>query len=253
MNQLLRKVRIALTPRDRLLKSRLSNGAVVYGKNRTGFGGRGVFVSGDALEPELEHLERYLDAEGVFIDVGANTGVYALKAARHYNGRGIVIAIEPFIDVLATLSYSVQRNRFKNVRLRNFAVSSKTEEVVFWMNFGRPHSFSLKQREEDAHCLSVEAVALDDLFAWEHLDRLDFLKIDAEGAEADILAGARNIIATCRPIVLMEVNIEEARFQEPGYSIFQAPNSPNQIYIPDESSKIGVPQQLGWAQIGHSN
>ena len=40
----MRKVRVALTPRNRLLKSKLANGAIVCGQNRPGFGGRGVYI-----------------------------------------------------------------------------------------------------------------------------------------------------------------------------------------------------------------
>ncbi len=121
MSVFLRKIRVALTPRTWLLKTTLSNGAVIYGKNQAGFGGRGIFIFRDALEPELEHLDQLLPPEGVLIDVGANTGVYSLKAAKHFGPKGIVVAIEPFPDVLATLLHSVQANAFTNVRLRNFS------------------------------------------------------------------------------------------------------------------------------------
>jgi hypothetical protein len=100
MSVFLRKIRVAVTPKTWLLKTTLSNGAVVFGKNRAGFGGRGIFIFRDALEPELEHLDQLLPAEGVLIDVGANTGVYSLKAAKHFSQKGVVVAIEPFPDVL---------------------------------------------------------------------------------------------------------------------------------------------------------
>ena len=81
--QILRMMRVALTPRRQLLAARLSNGAIVYGRNRAGYGGRGVYVYRDAIEPELERLDALLPRTGVFIDVGASTGIYALKAAKH--------------------------------------------------------------------------------------------------------------------------------------------------------------------------
>jgi hypothetical protein len=84
MKTFLRKVRMALTPRSFLLKSKLSGGVVVLGQNRKGSGGRSVYLSRDSIEPQLEHLERLLGSLGsdpVFVDVGASTGIYALKAA----------------------------------------------------------------------------------------------------------------------------------------------------------------------------
>lgn len=249
INTWLRKMQIALAPKESLLKATLSNGAIVYGKNRPGFGGRGIYLYRDAIEPEFENLDKFLDAEGVFVDVGANTGIYSIKAAKHYNKKGIVLAIEPFPDVLATLFYSIQANGFDNVRLRNFCAGESTSSATLWMNSGHPNSFSLLKREEEASSLSILTVALDDLFEWERLDRFDFLKIDAEGAEQQVLAGAAKVIEKFRPIIQIEVTVNEVSFSLPNYSVFRAPKSPNKIYIPNESTKIELPKQLGWEQV----
>jgi len=251
---LIRKIRVALTPRSWLLRTRLSNGAVIYGKNRPGYGGRGIFIFRDALEPEFEHLEDFLTPSGVFVDVGANTGIYTLKAAKHYSahGDGTVVALEPFPGVLATLHHNIQANGFSNVRLRNFCAGDQTRPAKLWMNFNKPNSFSLSQRDAKAGCLSTLVVSLDDLFSWEGLGRLDFLKIDAEGAEKAVLAGGIKTINKYRPIILLEVNINAAGPMPKDYSIFQAPGSANQICLPNESPMIGVPDKLGWSRLSAS-
>ena len=130
----------------------------------------------------------------MFVDVGANTGIYTLKAAKHYSagGDGVVVALEPFPDVLATLHHNVQANGFTNVRLRNFCASDQTRPAKLWMNFNKPNSSSLFQRDQNALCLSTLIVSLDDLFSWEGLNRLDYLKIDAEGAETEVLTGGED-------------------------------------------------------------
>jgi FkbM family methyltransferase len=247
----IRKVRVALTPRNWLLKSKLGNGAVVCGRNRPGFGGRGVYIFRDALEPELEHIEKLLEPAGVFLDVGANTGIYSLKAAKFLGGQGgIVIAVEPFPDMLATLNHNIRLNGFNNVRLRSFCLGEKTGPADLWMNFQRPASFSTVRRDETAARLSTMTVTLDEIFPWENLNRLDYVKIDVEGAEQQVLAGGRRTFAQYRPIVQMEVNISDARLNLPDYTVFQAPDSPNKVCIPNESSKVEVPGQLGWSKIG---
>lgn len=249
MNTLMKKVRLALTPKDWLLKTTLSNGAVIYGKNRAGFGGRGIYLKGESIEPEFEHLEKFLDREGVFVDVGANTGIYTIKAAKHFSEKGVVLALEPFPDVMATLFHSIQANRFTNVRLRNFCAGEHTGSAMLWMNLDQPNSFSLVKMEATKSGLSTLTVTLDELFEWEKLDRLDFLKIDAEGAEQQVLNGAKQIIEKYRPIVLMEFWLGKISFNPPNYSVFHAPASPNHLYIPNESPKIQIPQQLGWEQL----
>ena len=212
---LLRKMKVALTPRGWLLKTTLSNGAIAYGKNKPGFGGRGIHIYGDALEPEFQVLEQFLDSTGVFVDVGANTGIYSLKAAKHFNNSGCVLAIEPFPEILAMLHHSVQANGFTNVRLRNLGVCDRTTARVLWMNFGAPTTFSAIKKDPTAAPLSVLMVSLDDLFEWEQLNRLDYLKIDAEGAEPDILLGARNVIETYRPIIQLETRVVDCPFNSP--------------------------------------
>ncbi|MFM6079807.1 MAG: FkbM family methyltransferase [Dolichospermum sp.] len=139
MNILLRKIQVVLTPKTKFLQTKLANGAIVYGKNTQGFGGRGIYIYRDAIEPEFEHLEKFLDTEGVFIDVGANTGIYTIKAAKYFNNKGTVLAIEPFPDVFATLFQSIQINEFTNVRLRNFCAGEHTGTGTLWMNHNKPN------------------------------------------------------------------------------------------------------------------
>jgi FkbM family methyltransferase len=251
IQQWLRKVRVALTPRNWLLKTRLANGAVVYGRNRVGYGGRGIYIYRDAIEPEFLHLEKFLNPAGILVDIGANTGIYTLKAAKYFSGKGgMVIAFEPFPDVLATLYHNIQANGFTNVRLRNFCVGERIYSTTFWMNFNRPNSFSIIKRDGRALGLSTLVVTLDDVFAWEGLARLDYLKIDVEGAEAQVLAGARKTISQYRPIIQLEVNIKDTSLNLPEYSTFQAEAaSANKVYIPKESPKIDLPQKLGWTKI----
>jgi FkbM family methyltransferase len=246
----MRKVRVALTPRNCFLKTKLSNGAIVRGKNRAGYGGRGIYVYRDALEPELLHLEQFLDPQGVFLDVGANTGIYTLKAAKYFSGKnGQVIALEPFPDILATLYHNVLANGFTNVRLRSFCLGERAHAATFWMNFKRPASFSLVRRDKTASCLSTLIVTLDEAFEWEDLNQLDYMKIDVDGAEAQVLSGAKNTVGKYRPIIQLEVNIEDISIDFPNYSTFQATGSPNKIYIPNESPKVNIPAKLGWNKI----
>jgi FkbM family methyltransferase len=249
MKNFMRKIRISLTPKEWFLKTTLSNGLVIYGKNRAGFGGRGIYLYRDSIEPEFQHLEEFLDCNSVFVDVGANVGIYTLKAAKCLDKSGVVLALEPFPDILATLAHNVQANGFTNVRLRNFCAGKHTEHAMLWMNSNKPNSFSLVKIDNEASSLSTLTVSLDELFGWEGLERLDYLKIDAEGAEEQILIGAAKILAKYRPIIQLEVTINDVLPFLTEYSIFRASGSPNRIYIPNESTKIHLPKKLGWEQI----
>lgn len=244
---LAKQLRVALTPRNGMLKATLANGAVVYGRNRAGAGGRAVYIYGDKYEPEFEHLDRLLDDTGVYIEVGANTGKHSIKAAKHFGDDGVVIAIEPNPDVLSILNRSVQANGFSTLRLRNFCVGERKSSGVLWMNNRMPVMFSLAKNDEDADGISTLTLTLDDLFAWEDLDRLDFLKICAEGFEGQVVAGGRATIGKYRPIVQIEDVTVEVPIDEPDYTCFKPPSgSISKTWIPNESPKLEVAKQLGW-------
>jgi FkbM family methyltransferase len=242
---LLKKARLVLTPRSVLLRTRLENGAVIAGYNRAGYGGRGIYLYGDSIEPELASLECFLRPGFVFVDIGANVGVYALKAAKELGEAGLVVAVEPFLDTACRLLGNVRSNGCRNVRVRNVSIGRNTQEAKLYLNKGKPHSFGLLP-VGDAESISVLSVSLDDLSRWESLERLDYLKIDAEGAEAAILEGGLETIARFRPVVQVEITKGNSSLSA-NYRRFCAPQSPNHVFIPAENSEaIETAAALGW-------
>ena len=251
MKHFLRKVRVALTPRAWLLPARLANGAVVHGRNRAGYGGRGIYIFRDDLEPEFAHLEKFLTPGGVFVDIGGNTGIYTIKAAQFFrtNGGGTVVTFEPLPEMLAILEKNLTANGFENVRLRSFCLGEKPGAAEFWINFNRPASSSLVSRDPGATRISTMVFRFDDVFPLEKLDRLDYVKMDVEGAEAQVLAGGRATLEKFRPIVQLETGHKDAELNLPRYTEWQSPGGPNKVCIPNESEKNETARQLGWQQL----
>jgi FkbM family methyltransferase len=249
MSVFLRKLMVAVLPASFVLQRRLENGAIIRGYNKAGFGGRGAYIFGEALEPELEALHFFLEPGAVLIDIGANTGIYTLKAAKEVGEAGTVIALEPFTDMASFLMKSVIRNGFKNVRVRAVCASDTTGDTTLWLNYGRPTQFSLNREHEDTG-ISVLGVAIDDLYQWEKLSRVDYIKIDVQGAEARVLSGAKRCIGVFRPIIQTEVEFERFVTALPGYRVFQAPGSPNLMYLPEEKEgAVAVAGRLGWKMV----
>lgn len=251
MRSLFKKIRVALTPRSCLLKTRLSNGALVYGVNRPGYGGRGIYVYGDALEPDLLHLENFLSPGGVFVDIGGNTGIYTMKAAQFFrnSGSGTVVTFEPLPEMLAILDRNLHFNGFTNVRLRSFCLGAESGTADFWINFGRPASSSLVSRDPRAHRLSTLVFKLDEVFPLEKLDRLDYVKIDVEGAESDVLAGAAQTLSRFRPIIQMETDIKNSELPLTDYTEWRFSSGPNKLCIPAESDHLKTAERLGLKRI----
>ena len=251
MKHFFRKVRVALTPREWLLPARLANGAVVYGRNRAGYGGRAIYIYRDAQEPELEHLEKFLTPGGVFADIGGNTGMFTVKAAQFFrnHGGGTVITFEPLPEMLAILEKNLTANGFENVRLRSFCLGETPGAAEFWINFNRPASSSLVSHDAGATRISTMVFRFDDVFPLEKLGRLDYVKMDVEGAEAQVIAGARATLEKFRPIIQLETGHEDAALNLPRYTEWQSPGGPNKVCIPDESDKNETARQLGWQRL----
>lgn len=250
MTNLFRKARVAITPRSWMLKHTLSNGAIVCGRNRAGHGARAVYLQGDGLEPELAYMEHFLPRDAVFIDVGANNGMYSVKAAKHLHA-GMVIAVEPGVDALTMLAYNVKLNGLGNVRLRNLCIAERTGEATLWLNHNKPNSFSLMKKSGNAEKVSVLTVSLDDLCIWEGLTRLDYVKADVAGGEERVLAGARQTICQFRPIFQLAVNAYTVSMALPQYSAYQFPRElpDTLVLIPEGDERARPFQDLGWQRV----
>jgi hypothetical protein len=183
MKTFLRKVRMALTPRSFLLKSKLSGGVVVLGQNRKGSGGRGVYLSRDGTEPQLEHLERLLGSLGsdpVFVDVGASTGICFQGRPPFSRARdGLGYRADSGHDRHAVLQRA--RLRTRQYTAENFCAGARTEPRLLWMNSNRPNLFSLVKRDHDAECISTLSVSIDELLKGENLDGLDAKHVTVPG------------------------------------------------------------------------
>jgi FkbM family methyltransferase len=128
-----------------------------------------------------------IGADDVVIDVGANIGAFAVTAARAAaNGR--VYAFEPEPDNFALLCGNVRRNGCRNVTLVQAAVTDVPGEVALSLSPGNASGHSVR-RNHGGPGLVVPAVALVGLLDEYRIARCDFLKLDCEGAEYDILYG----------------------------------------------------------------
>jgi FkbM family methyltransferase len=167
-----------------------------------------AFLLRDWVEPELRELDRLLSPGDVFIDVGANVGLYALKGARLVGPTGRVLALEPGAEAYDHLVANLGLNAFDWATPIKVAASDVSgEAVLHHVPLGRdPQAFSLIANARAFEGEVVETLTLDSLVARCGLDRVDLIKIDVEGAEPLVIAGAGNMLARLRPAVIFECN-----------------------------------------------
>lgn len=142
------------------------------------------------------------------VDVGANTGLFTVLAARCQPDVR-VHAFEPVGRVFARLEANVALNRLANVRCHRLAVSDGVGSAVLRVprDDAVPMMASLVSgwTTDEVDTEPVDVVTLDRFAASNDLDRVDVLKVDAEGGEGAVVRGAAATIARHRPFVVCEV------------------------------------------------
>jgi FkbM family methyltransferase len=137
---------------------------------------------------EREILGNRLGPDGVFVDVGANVGAYALFAAARMGRGARVLAVEPQPDVFDKLSYNIAQNPFGTIKAVDCAVADRTGELTLFIDPRNRGESSVKiVGTHESSAIRVPAVTLLDLVRGEGFARVDAMKLDTEGAEDIIL------------------------------------------------------------------
>jgi FkbM family methyltransferase len=145
-------------------------------------------------------LEQLVPTGGTAIDVGANLGLYTITLARLVGPEGLVISFEPEADSLLMNTAALPQ-----VIVRPFAVSDTSGPVVFRRHRSTALSRVVSKAEATGRDSLISSVTLDSELSRLGLNRVDFLKIDTEGREANVLAGARRLLSgAVPPVVLFE-------------------------------------------------
>jgi FkbM family methyltransferase len=156
----------------------------------------------DWFEHEIRFVRRWLQPGMKAVDVGANYGVYSLAAARAVGREGRVWAFEPTPAIAGYLERSIGLNDGVAVKLERVAVSDRAGEVPFVLT-RVPEQNAVAANREVPGAVGIPAVRLDDLAGeW---GEVDFLKLDVEGHEAQAIRGAESFLATCSPLVMLEI------------------------------------------------
>jgi FkbM family methyltransferase len=176
-----------------------------------------LYVAG-CIEPnEFVFLDRVLAPGMVFVDAGANDGLFSLFAARRVGPTGQVWAFEPSQREFGRLTCNVEGNGLGNVRAFPVALSDRNGAAVLRVaEDEHAGQNTLGEFAYDTGLLRQDRVPLcrlDDLAAGEELRRLDVMKIDVEGAELAVLRGAEELIRKFKPVLLLEANDAALRHQ----------------------------------------
>lgn len=140
----------------------------------------------------------------VFYDLGANIGLFSMLAARLVGVQGKVFSFEPDPKVAQRLRENADRNRFKNITVVASGVWSSTGMLAFHAaDSASPDHGTGKFMAGDGGKLT-DCISIDDFVKTQPPP--DAIKCDVEGAEVEVLRGARRTLAVRKPWVLCETH-----------------------------------------------
>ncbi len=148
-------------------------------------------------EKEVADVVKKNSEGAIFLDIGAESGYYTCLAAK--NGAKKVMAFEPNPNSFNLLKKNIERNNLKNVEIFNKAVSDKNEKAIFYPN-GVYSSLYYRDIFKDGESMVVECVTLDDFLKD---NKIDFIKMDIEGAEPKALRGMKKLLQKNKDVKLV--------------------------------------------------
>jgi len=163
----------------------------------------GLFEDGKWEPAETAFVQNFLKAGMIVVDLGANIGYYTVLAAEKVGSSGKVFAFEPDRRNFALLRKNIKRNRCQNVIPLRKAVTSKNGSLRLYLsksNLGGHRVFE-PHGEDIWPSRIIESISLDEFFP--NGSRVDFLKMDIEGAEYSAFCGMRRVLEQNPHVVIL--------------------------------------------------
>jgi FkbM family methyltransferase len=155
---------------------------------------RNIFLFGYDHEAE-RFIRNKLQVGDTFLDVGANVGFYSLLAASIVGPRGRVIAIEPNPKTFLRLKETIEANAITNVLALNLALGRERGRLNLFIDPDSGNDTATMVTHDGRTSVKVEVYPLDEIATAHQIDRIDYLKIDVDGFEPDVFAGAKRLLS----------------------------------------------------------
>jgi len=201
-----------------LFRKRLSNSLIfdVIIKNKDGM----FFCKKDiglikTISPSYEKdLRGYFNLDkGTFIDIGANIGKYTIMVGKKVRKNGKVLAIEPEEENYKLLLQNIKINNLTNITPLKLACLNKDIKLKLYLKDNDRGGHSIKEQFGGKY-QKVKGQKLDTIIKNLKIEKVDLIKVDAEGAEPEVLNGASKILSKSHPKIIFESRGRKKHLQE---------------------------------------
>jgi FkbM family methyltransferase len=170
------------------------------------------YFPSDYESENFSFLKSAVEKNGVVLDIGAHIGLFSIIAAKTTGSNGKVFAFEPAPQTVKVLNQTISINQLENVVIPvNAAMGKEKGHITFFVSDTEAdNSNSLISYKEDRKLngIEVELNTIDTFVAENKLSKVDFIKIDVEGAEYDTLRGGEQVFLQLRPAFILAIHPE---------------------------------------------
>jgi FkbM family methyltransferase len=164
---------------------------------------------GDFLPGHEDHiLERFTPREGdTVVDIGAHIGRYTITSSKQVGNTGKVVAIEADPDNFQLLKRNITLNNLTNVLPLNYAVfSTRTRMKLYDQSASAKYNSLMLTRARTMNYVEVNADTLDSILKQNEVNQVNWIKIDVEGAEFEVLKGSTKTLSCDNVSLLVEIH-----------------------------------------------
>lgn len=180
---------------------------------KNGYVDKCIYAFGGYEKEILEEVVKYFKKNAVVFDIGANIGQHSIIFSLFSKE---VYAFEPNLEIFNQFSDSVKENRIKNIHLENYGVGVVDEEKELYINPENVGNSSVLPNEKFEHF----TIKIKNLKSYEEtLTHVDFVKIDVEGFELDVILGNKSFFEKFKPTIWIEYN--PVLYQNSEFSVAQ--------------------------------
>lgn len=164
-----------------------------------------VIYFGLAVE-ERSGLFSLIKPGQIIFDVGTNIGETLLNFAKLTGKNGYVFGFEPVDINYKKCIENISINSFQHIKVSQVALSDKKEILYFGYSDNKNSGGIFMQKERQKNGTEVQALTLDEFVEIHTISKIDLIKIDVEGFEYHVLAGAKNSLNKFKPVLFVEVD-----------------------------------------------
>lgn len=161
-----------------------------------------IILIHDIIIKDQYHLDDFVKKDWTIIDAGGHIGVFSFFASKISKSNKI-FAFEPAKENFELFRKNIKENSIKNIFLFNYGLGEKSKELELLVSPGRNTANSLKEtglmKDKNSKTEKIKIISIDKFVEEKRLKRIDFIKIDTEGYEKQILIGAKNTIKKFKP------------------------------------------------------